>query len=76
MLPVTQFAYMKGLGTCDALLCVLNTLQSDMVMGQEARMAAVTMSTIRGFSQVPLRESWSVCAKMYRLGGELNSVVC
>ena len=28
MLPTTQFAYRKGIGTCDALLCVTHTLQS------------------------------------------------
>ena len=28
VLPTTQFAYQKGLGTCDALLCMSNTLQS------------------------------------------------
>ena len=28
VLPTTQFAYRKGLGTCDALLCVSHTLQS------------------------------------------------
>ena len=28
-LPTTQFAYRKGLGTCDALLCVSNTVQSE-----------------------------------------------
>ena len=26
VLPTTQFAYRKGLGTCDALLCVSHTL--------------------------------------------------
>ena len=26
VLPTTQFAYPKGLDTCDALLCVSNTL--------------------------------------------------
>ena len=26
--PTTQFAYRKGLGTCDELLCVSHTLQS------------------------------------------------
>ena len=25
VLPTTQFAYRKGLGTCDALLCVAHT---------------------------------------------------
>ena len=28
VLPTTQFAYQKGLGTCDALLCLYHTLQS------------------------------------------------
>ena len=28
VLPTTKFAYRKGLGTCDALLCVSHTLQS------------------------------------------------
>ena len=36
-LPTTQFAYRKGLGTCDALLCVSHTLQSELENGQEAR---------------------------------------
>ena len=26
VLPITQFAYRKGMGTCDALLCVSHTL--------------------------------------------------
>ena len=33
VLPTTQFTYRKGLGTCDALLCVAQTLQSALVMG-------------------------------------------
>ena len=33
VLPTTQFAYWKGLGTCDALLCVAHTLQNDLEMG-------------------------------------------
>ena len=37
VLPTTQFAYRKGLGTCDALLCVSHTLQSALESGQEAR---------------------------------------
>ena len=37
MLPTTQFAYWKGLDTCDALLCVSHTLQSASESGQEAR---------------------------------------
>ena len=35
VLETTQFAYMKGLGTCNALLCVTHTLQTALEMGQE-----------------------------------------
>ena len=34
VLPTTQFAYRKGLGTCDALSCMLHTLQSALESGQ------------------------------------------
>ena len=34
VLPTTPFAYWKGLGTCDALLCVSHTLQSALKSGQ------------------------------------------
>ena len=37
VLPTTNFEYRKGLGTCDALLCVSHTLQSALESGQEAR---------------------------------------
>ena len=36
VLPTTLFAYRKGLGTCDALLCMSRTLQSALESGQEA----------------------------------------
>ena len=36
VLPTTQFAYNKGLGTYDAHLCISNTLQSALESGQEA----------------------------------------
>ena len=36
-LPTTQFAYRKGLGTYDVLLCVSHTLQSALESGPEAR---------------------------------------
>ena len=44
MLPATQFAYRKGLGTCDALLCVSHTLQSALECGQEARIVQIDFS--------------------------------
>ena len=42
VLPTTQFA--KGLGTCDALLCVAHTLQSALEMGQEVRIVQIDFS--------------------------------
>ena len=44
VLPTTQFAYTKGLGTCDALLCVAHTLQSALELGQEARIVQIDFS--------------------------------
>ena len=44
VLPTTQFAYRKGLGTCDALLCVSHTLQSALENGQEARIVQINFS--------------------------------
>ena len=44
VLPTTQFAYRKGLGTCDALLCVSLTLQSARESGQEARIVQIDFS--------------------------------
>ena len=46
MLPTTQFAYRKGLGICDALLCVSHTLQSALVSGQEARIIQIDFSAV------------------------------
>ena len=37
MLPTTQFDNRKGLGTCDAPLCVSHTLQNSLDCEQEAR---------------------------------------
>ena len=37
VLPTTQMASQEGLGTCDALLCVSRTLQSELERGQDAR---------------------------------------
>ena len=40
-LPTTQFAYRKGLGTTDVLLCVSHTSQSAMESGQVARIVQI-----------------------------------
>ena len=45
VLITTQFAYRKGLGTCDVLLCVSHTLQSELENGQEARIVQIDFST-------------------------------
>ena len=45
VLPTTQFAYRKSLGTCDALLCVSHTLQSALDSGQEAMIIQIDFST-------------------------------
>ena len=44
VLPTTQFGYRKGLGTCDAVLCVSHTLQSALKSGQEARIVQIEFS--------------------------------
>ena len=41
VLPTTQFACQKGMGTCDAYLCVSHTLQSALENGQEARVVQI-----------------------------------
>ena len=40
VLPTTKFAYRKGLGTCDVLLCVSHTLQSALQSALESRKEA------------------------------------
>ena len=42
--PITQFAYRKGQGTFDALLCVSHTLQSALESRQGARIVQIDLS--------------------------------
>ena len=44
VLPTSQFAYRKGLGTCDALLCVSHTLKRPLEVGQEVRIVQIDFS--------------------------------
>ena len=44
VLPNTKFADQKGLGTCNALLCVSHTLPSTLESGQEARIVQIDFS--------------------------------
>ena len=39
--PPIQFAYQKGLGACDAILCESLALQSELESGQEARIVQI-----------------------------------
>ena len=41
VIPTTQFAYRRGLFTCDVLLRVSHTLQSALESGQEARIVQI-----------------------------------
>ena len=54
MLPTTQFAYRKGLGTCDALLYVSHTLQSALENGQDANIVQIDFGA--AFYKVNIRE--------------------
>ena len=45
VLPSAQFAYQKGLGTCDELLCVSHTLQSVLESGQETKIVQIDFSS-------------------------------
>ena len=44
VLPTTQFAYRKDMGTCDALLCVSHTLQSALESGYQTRIVQIYFS--------------------------------
>ena len=44
VLPTTQFAYRKGLGTFNALLCVSHTLQSAFESVQKAMIVQIDFS--------------------------------
>ena len=44
MLPTTQFAHRKGLGTCDGIFCISHALQSAFEGGQEARIVQIDFS--------------------------------
>ena len=46
VLPTTQFVYRKGLGTCDALLCLSHTMQSALGTRQEARIVQIDFSAV------------------------------
>ena len=70
--PTTQFAYRKGLGTCDALLCVPHTLQSAFESGQEARIIQIDFTA--AFDRVNhLGILYKVCS--VGIGGSVLSIL-
>ena len=72
VLPTTQFAYQKGLGTCDALSCMSHTLQSALERGQESRILQIDFSAAfdRVNHQVIL---YKVCS--VGIGGSVLSIL-
>ena len=48
VVPTTQLAYRKGLGTCDALLCVPHTLQSALESGQDQSCRFISVQPLIG----------------------------
>ena len=72
VLPTTQFAYRKGLGTCDALLCVSHTLHSALESGQEARIVHIDFSA--AFDRVNhLGILYKLCSVI--IGGSVLSIL-
>ena len=72
VLPTTQFAYRKGLGTCDALLCESHTLQSALESGQEARIVQIYFSA--AFDRVNhLGILYKLCSVV--IGGSVLSIL-
>ena len=73
VLPTTQFAYRKGLGACDALLCVSHTLQSALENGQEARIVQIDFSA--AFDRVNhLGILYKLCS-VVGIGGSVLSIL-
>ena len=72
VLPTSKFAYQKGLGTCDALLCVSHSLQSALESGQEARIVQIDFSA--SFDRVNLQGIlYRLCSE--GIGGPVLSIL-
>ena len=69
LLSTTQFAYRKGLGSCDALLCMSHALQSALESVQGRRLGSCRLisvqpligSRIREFSISSVFGHWRFC---------------
>ena len=72
VLLTTQFAYNKGLDTCDVLLCVAPTLQSALEMGHEDRIVQIDVSA--AFDKVDHQGAlFKLCS--VEVGGSVLSVL-
>ena len=72
VLSTTQFAYWKGLGTCDTLLCLSYTLQIALESGQEARIVQIDFSS--AYDRVsPLGTLYKLCS--VGIGGSVLSLL-
>ena len=61
-----QFAFRKGLGTCDALLCVSYILPSALESGQEARIVQNDFSA--AFDNINHEREFSMISALWVLG--------
>ena len=59
--PTTQFAYWKGLGACDALLCRLHTLQSGLESEHEVRIAKKWFQGSLWLGQLSRNSVYALC---------------
>ena len=72
VLPTTQFAYRKSLGTCDALLYVPHTLQSALERGQKAWIVQIDFN--EAFDRVNLQGIlYKLCS--VGIGGSVLSIL-
>ena len=68
VLPTIYFAYRKGLGTCDVLLCVSHTLQSALESGQEDRIVQIYFSAAFDRATIgALEEKSSISSSLWAL---------
>ena len=66
VLPTTQFAYRKGLGTYDANLCVSHALQNALESGEKARIKQIDFCA--PFDKVNLQGIlFKLCSVYWRL---------
>ena len=66
VLPTTQFAYRKVLGTCDAHLSMSHTLQRALESGQEARIVQIDFSEAFDFNHLGILYQLALFCRNWR----------